>query len=238
MAISASLTLSSAAGDLTSSALTLSASTSLHKAGTSTALASTSGLARTNFTNDPVQSKIIYRAEDATADKANKIYLQNLSTTATEYFTVFIDQEEMGRLYAGDFALFPWSATAGTKETFVVTATGTVAVGESWTFDGITTTSTSTAINTFAGQIHAQNYPNWTTSISTAAVTFTARQAGVNGVVTGTTAITGDTLVESGDGNFTMPITSGVAGTRSEADIIVVPSVVTTMDLEHILFYE
>jgi len=240
MAITSSLTLTSGADDLLSDALSLSVATSLTTAGNSTALSQTSGLARTNFTipAPASRSKIIYRADDATTHGANKVYLKNMSALAEEFFTVYIDQEEMGRLYAGDFAFFPWSATQGTLETFVVTATGTVAVGESWTFDGITTTSTSTAINTFAQQIDNEHYPNWTTSISTAAVTFTARQAGVNGVVTGTTAITGDTLVESGDGNFTMPITSGAAGTRSEADIVILPSVATTMDLEHMLFNE
>jgi len=234
--INATLTLSS--GDLLTSNLAFSAASTLSKAGNSSGLEQTSGLSRTNFlSTDPAsRSKIIYRADDAATGGANKIYLKNLSTTAAEFFTVYIDQEEMGRLYAGDFAFFPWSATQGTLETFVVTATGTVAVGESWTFDGITTTSTSTAINTFAQQVDNEHYPNWTTSISTAAVTFTARHAGVNGVVTGTTAIIGDTLVESGDGNFTMPITSGAAGTRSEADIVVLPSVATTMDLEHMLF--
>jgi len=234
--INATLTLSS--GDLLTSNLAFSVGSTLSKAGNSTGLEQTSGLSRTNFlSTDPAsRSKIIYRADDATTNGANKVYLKNLSATAAEFFTVYIDQEEMGRLYAGDFAFFPWSATQGTLETFVVTATGTVAVGESWTFDGITTTSTSTAINTFAQQVDNEHYPNWTTSISTAAVTFTARHASVNGVVTGTTAITGDTLVESGDGNFTMPITSGAAGTRSEADIVVLPSVATTMDLEHMLF--
>lgn len=240
MAITAGITLTSAAGDLVTNALVLSTSANLTTAGNSTAISQTTGLARTNFlSTDPAsRSKTIYRADDATTNGANKVYLKNMSELAAEFFTVFIDQEEMGRLYAGDFAFFPWSATQGTLETFVVTATGTVAVGESWTFDGITTTSTSTAINTFAQQIDNEHYPNWTTSISTAAVTFTARHAGVNGVVTAADAITGDTLVESGDGNFTMPITSGAAGTRSESDIIVVPSVATTMDLEHALFYQ
>jgi len=236
--INATLTIGS--GDLLTSNLAFSVASTLSKAGSANGLTKTTGLARTNFlSTDPAsRSKILYRADDAATNGSNKVYLKNLSTAVGEFFTVYIDQEEMGRLYAGDFAFFPWSATQGTLETFVVTATGTVAVGESWTFDGITTTSTSTAINTFAQQIDNEHYPNWTTSISTAAVTFTARQAGVNGVVTGTTAITGDTLVESGDGNFTMPITSGAAGTRSEADIVILPSVATTMDLEHMLFNE
>ena len=61
-----------------------------------------------------------------------------------------------------------------------------------------------------------------------------ARNASVNGVVTAADAITGDTVVTNGNG--TAAITSGAAGTRSEADITIVPSVATTIDLEHMLF--
>ena len=233
--ITASITLSSS--DLLSSVLSFSDTSTLTKAGNTTGLSLTSGLAKTNFTvggSAPFTSKVIYRGNDATSNGANKVYLKNLSATATEYFTVYIDQEEMGRLYAGDWAFFPWSAVDGTEETFVMTITDTWAVGDTWDFDGITTTAANTTVADIAAQVHAQNYPNWTTSISTAAVTFTARVTGAAGVVTGTTAITGDTVTTAGDG--TTPITSGAAGTRSESDIIVVPSVATTMDLEHILF--
>ena len=225
--------------DLLTDELSLSTTATLTKAGGSTGIESTSGLARTNFTaggSAPFTSKVIYRANDATANKANKVYLKNLSTTAAQYFTVYIDQEKMGDLYAGDWAFFPWSAVDGTEETFIMTVTDTWAVGDTWDFDGITTTAANTTIADIAAQIHAQNYPNWTTTISTVAVTFTARVAGAAGVVTGTTAITGDTVTTTGDG--TTPITSGAVGTRSESDIIVVPSVATTMDLEHMLFKE
>jgi len=234
--INATLTIGS--GDLLTSNLAFSVASTLSKAGSADGLTKTTGLARTNFTANPIQEKVLYRADDALTGGSNKVYLKNLSTTVAEYFTVFIDQEEMGRLYAGDFAFFPWTATSGVKETFIVTATGTVAVGESWEFDGIKTTSASTAINTFAAAVNAQHYPNWTTAVSSAAVTFTARRAVEDGVITGNTAITGDVLVESGDGNFTMPITAGDTNpsTRSESDIIIVPSHVTTMDLEHMLF--
>jgi len=190
-----------------------------------------------------VQGKIIYRADDAATDKANKIYLKNLSAIASEFFTVFIDQEEMGRLYAGDWAFFPWSATSGVKETFIVTFTlsgGTVAIGDSWEFDGIKTTSLDTTLNNFSAAVNAQHYPNWTTAVSSAAVTFTARRAVEDGVITGDTAVTGDVLVDLSSDNLTAPITAGDTNpsTRSESDIIVVPSVVTTMDLEHILINE
>ena len=239
MAITAAITLTSGANDLLTDALSLSTNASLTQAGNSTAIAQTTGLARTNFTvggTSPFTSKVIYRANDATSNGANKVYLKNLSTTATEYFTIYIDQEEMGRLYAGDWAFFPWNATDGTEETFIVTIANTWAAGDTWDFDGITTTAANSTVADIAAQIHAQNYPNWTTSISTAAVTFTARVTGAAGVVTSSTAITGDTVTTAGDG--TAAITSGAVGTRSESDIIVVPSVATTMDLEHMLFYQ
>ena len=229
-------TITLASSDLTSNSLSLSSTSALSTAGTATGLAKTTGFARTNFTvggTSPFTSKVIFRANDATANGANKVYLKNLSTTAAEYFTVYIDQEEMGRLYAGDFAFFPWSAVDGTEETFIVTIANTWAAGDTWDFDGITTTAANSTVADIAAQIHAQNFPNWTTSISTAAVTFTARYSGAAGVVTGTTAITGDTVTTAGDG--TAAVTSGAAGTRSESDIIVVPSVATTMDLEHML---
>ena len=123
MATTATITISSP--DLVTDSLSLTTTATLTKAGNSTDIAQTTGLARTNFTNDPIQSKVIYRSDDAAADGANKVYLKNMSAVATQYFTVFIDQEEMGRLYAGDWALFPWSATSGTKETFRATIAGT-----------------------------------------------------------------------------------------------------------------
>jgi len=234
-------TISLASSDLLSSALAFSSTNPLYTAGTATGLALTSGLARTNFTNNPIQSKVIFRSDDAAGNGANKIYLKNLSETAAEYFTVFIDQEEMGRLYAGDFAFFPWSATDGVKETFVVTFTlgsGAVAIGDSWEFDGIKTTSLDATLNNFSAAVHAQNYPNWTTAVSGAAVSFTARRAVEDGVIAGNTAVTGDVLVDLSADNLTAPITAGDTNpsTRSESDIIIVPSHVTTMDLEHMLF--
>ena len=232
-------TISLASPDLLTNSLAFSTASTLTQAGNSTGLVTTTGLARTNFTvggTSPFASKVIYRANDATSNGANKVYLKNLSTTASEYFTIFIDQEEMGRLYAGDWAFFPWSAVDGTEETFTITIANTWAAGDTWDFDGVTTTAANSTVADIAAQIHAQNFPNWTTSIATAAVTFTARKAYAAGVVTGSTAITGDTTTTAGDG--TAAVTSAVAGTRSEADIIVVPSVATTMDLEHMLLYQ
>ena len=236
--INASLTLSS--GDLLTSNLAFSVASTLSKAGSANGLTKTTGLARTNFlSTDPAsRSKILYRADDAATNGSNKVYLKNLSTTVTEFFTVYIDQEEMGRLYAGDFAFFPWSATQGTPETFVVTIGGTWVAGETWSFDGITTAAETTVVAAIAVLIDAQHYPNWTTSITGAAVTFIARHAGVNGVVTAADAVTGDVIVQGGGSDATGVISAGAAGTRSDADIVILPSVATTMDLEHMLFNE
>ena len=223
--------------DLLTNELSLSTTATLTKAGNSTGIEGTSGLGRTNFTvggSSPFTSKVIYRSNDATTDGANKVYLKNLSTTAAEYFTILIDQEELGRLYAGDWAFFPWKASDGTEEVFTITIANTWAAGDTWDFDGITTTAANSTVADIAAQIHAQNYPNWTTSIATAAVTFTARVSGAAGVVTSSTAITGDTVTTAGDG--TAAVTSAAVGTRSESDIIVIPSVATTIDLEHMLF--
>ena len=118
-------TITFSSSDLLSNALAFSTSSVLTTAGTNVGITETAGLARTNFLHDPIESKTIYRSSDATNNGANKVYLKNLSTTATEFFTIFIDQEEMGRLYAGDWAFFPWSATELTRETFVITIANT-----------------------------------------------------------------------------------------------------------------
>jgi len=225
--------------DLLSSALQLSSTSSLSIAGSATGVSLTSGLGRkttSSATTALIESVILYRADDALTNGANKVYLKNNSASVLEFFTIYIDQEEMGRLYGGDWAFFPWSATQGALETFVVTIANTWAVADTWNFDGITTTAASSTVALVAAQIDAQHYPNWTTTLNGAVVTFTARQASVNGVVTSATAITGDTLATNGNGSAA--ITSGAAGTRSEADIVILPSVKEDMTIEHMLFHQ
>ena len=48
--------------------------------------------------------------------------------------------------------------------------------------------------------------------------------------------LTGDTILDMASSDLTMVIDDGVGGVDSSSDIQIVPSVVTTMDLEHILF--
>jgi len=232
-------TISLASSDLTSSSLGLTATNPLYTAGTATGLSLTSGLARTTTeyaSSGVIESTTLYRSDDAATNGANKVYLKNMSTTAAEYYTIFIDEEEMGRLYAGDWAFFPWSATAGTKETFITTIANTWAAGDTWTFDGITITAADSTVANIATLIDNAHFPNWTTTRSTAAVTFTARHSMDAGTVV--TATADMVIVQSGGSDATAVVSSAAMGTATSSDIIVVPSVVTTMDLEHILIHE
>jgi hypothetical protein len=103
----ATITLSS--GDLTGDALSLSTTATLTKAGTNTGLDQTTGVARKFYATQQTDEALI-AAADYTDDKAHKVYIKNISTTAAEYVTVKIGATEVGRLYAGDFLFIPWSA--------------------------------------------------------------------------------------------------------------------------------
>ena len=107
----ATITLNST--DLLTDELSLATTATLTKAGTSTGLVSTSGLGRktTGSTN-------IYTLFDGDAygDGAHKIYLKNTETTAGLYFRIFMQDEQIGKLYAGDWAFFPWEANADTND--------------------------------------------------------------------------------------------------------------------------
>ena len=140
----------------------------------------------------------------------------------------------MGRLYASDWAFFPWSATSGTKETFISTVAATWAAGDTWEFDGIEITAANSTLNDIAGQIDNSHFPNWTTTISGAVVTFTARHAMDTGTVV---TVTADVVVATA-GNGTADVSSAAMGTATESDIMIIPSVHTSMTLEHMLFNE
>jgi hypothetical protein len=108
----ATITLSST--DLLSDELALNTTATLTGAGNSTGLTLASGLSRKKTGNTTEYT--LFAAADYTDDKAHKVYLKNISTTATEYFEVQVAGTVVGRLYAGDWSLIPWSAdTTGTN---------------------------------------------------------------------------------------------------------------------------
>jgi hypothetical protein len=104
----ATVTLSSA--DLTGDALALSTTATLTKAGSTTGLDQTTGVARKTTT--ATSAVTVYSAADYNlTNAAHKVYIKNTSTVATEYCTITVNTQEVGRLYAGDWLFLPWSAS-------------------------------------------------------------------------------------------------------------------------------
>jgi hypothetical protein len=107
----ATITLTST--DLLTDSLSLSATQTLYKAGTTT------GLDSIQYERLELPTGDVYDAIDATAtgaNKANKVYIANKSTDATYYIDVYIAALNIGRLYAGDWAFFPLEAAAATQD--------------------------------------------------------------------------------------------------------------------------
>ena len=102
-------TITIASTDLLSDEIALTSSATLTGAGNSTGVTNTSGLSRKTVSGGHAQYTL-FDGSDYTADKAHKLYLKNISTTAAEYFLITVNSEDIGRLYAGDWALIPWSA--------------------------------------------------------------------------------------------------------------------------------
>ena len=89
----ATITLSST--DLLSDELALSTTATLTTAGSSTGVTQCSGLSRKTMTfgsSGVIDTAVLYRSDDYTADKANKVYIKNTSTVATEYFEILKKQ--------------------------------------------------------------------------------------------------------------------------------------------------
>ena len=102
--------------DLLTDEISLSTTCTLNNAGRSNRLTGTGCLGRK--TTSSTSQYILFDADDYSSGpvKAHKIYLKNTSTTAAEYFTITHNAEEIGRLYAGDWAFFPWNNHDGAAD--------------------------------------------------------------------------------------------------------------------------
>ena len=239
-------TLSLSSSDLTNQNLALSTTATLTKAGTLTGLDQTTGVARKTLSyasSGVIDTTVLFRADDFTTNGANKVYLKNTSTTASEYMTVYLTGDrapntsaeglvEIGRLYAGDWMFFPWNATSGTKETFTCVVGNTWAAGDTIVFDGVEIVAANSTVADIAAQIDAAQFPNWVTSVSSATVTFVARYSNA-GIEIDTSEIVATTV-----GNGDLTIATTVEGTKSGSDIYVKPSVHTGMVLEYLAISE
>ena len=110
----ATITLSSA--DIADNALNISNTSTLYTAGTDTGLTEFTGIARKKFTNASefilLDSELDQGiAEDVTPNKSAKVYIKNMNDRGdgTKYIAILINSIEIGRLYGGDWAFFPWA---------------------------------------------------------------------------------------------------------------------------------
>jgi hypothetical protein len=103
----ATITLSSS--DLSSQALSISSSATLLKAGLTTGLDQTTGLTRKLYATAQTATTLI-DAADYTDAKAHKVYIKNVGTSTTEYFTIELGASNIlvGRLYGGDWMFIPY----------------------------------------------------------------------------------------------------------------------------------
>jgi len=230
----ATLTLSS--GDLVGSNLSLSASTVLNKAGNNTGMDQAVGLSR-KLTSS-LDTYTLFKADEFTANLAHKVYLKNISTTASEYFTVTIDDSILGRLYAGDWAFFPWAAADGVKSALTVTFAATRATDDTAVFDGVTITLAATeTVAAMAILVGAAKYPNFTAAVtSSGVVTFTAKDSNDLSLIEEGAA--SDDYVITTAGNGTGTVARTVAPVASASDIKITPSVGTAMTLESMLIFQ
>jgi len=105
----AAITLTSA--DLLTDALSLSATNTLYKAGTTVGLDQTTGMTKAYLTatqNIDIFPTLI-EGSMAFAGKSSWVYVCNKSEDETEYATITISGNIIGKLYAGDYLWMPWS---------------------------------------------------------------------------------------------------------------------------------
>ena len=93
--------------DIQSDTLALVKSSILNKGGTQALLDQTTGLNKIIFT--ATTNVILLDSSTAGVGKAAKVYIANKSTDSSEYVTITINAQIIGRLYAGDWMFIPWS---------------------------------------------------------------------------------------------------------------------------------
>ena len=103
----ATLTLTSA--DIAGDPVNVSKTSTCYKAGTTIPLDETAGLNKIILTT--TTNKELYISTAGGNDKAAKMYICNKSTVPSEYVTITINAQDIGKLYAGAWMFIPWSQT-------------------------------------------------------------------------------------------------------------------------------
>ena len=151
--INATMNLSS---DISEYGMGISKTMTMTKAGTNVGLEQATGLVRKTLTSTNEVDLLTTGAgvvADVTATKAAKLYIKNVNTDSSEYFTVGLGKAstgaskedfsvvdsaersvEIGRLYSGDWMLIPWVAASDEHDVFVKPSVATSMVIEYMVF--------------------------------------------------------------------------------------------------------
>ena len=111
--------------DIPSYGFNLNTQMTMNQAGTNIGLEQTTGLASRTFAGNTTQVVLVdVSAESITASGANKVYIRNTGTDKTKHFKITLadatdDTEEIGRLYGGDWMLFPYLATDANEDIMI-----------------------------------------------------------------------------------------------------------------------
>ena len=119
----AKLTLTSA--DIAGDPVNVNKTSNCYKAYSTTPLDETAGLNKIILTT--TTNKILYTSTAGGDNKAAKIYICNKSTTPSEYVTITINAQDIGKLYAGDWMFMPWSQGDVDAEINITATNGTCA---------------------------------------------------------------------------------------------------------------
>ena len=114
--------------DLLSDSLSVTTDTTCMKAGTTS-----DGLDQIRMGKNEIPTGTSFDLLDATTagiDKANKVYIANLSSDETYYVIITIDAKVLGRLYGGpnetgDWMFIPWNCDDATHDIEIQAYTGT-----------------------------------------------------------------------------------------------------------------
>jgi hypothetical protein len=111
-------TITLASSDIADNALSISNTMTLTTAGTTTGITETTGLARKKVASASLADLITVANTDVTAAKSAKVYIKNTGTATDKYGLIGIGDSSgtpiyLGRLYGGDWMLFPWDANSG-----------------------------------------------------------------------------------------------------------------------------
>ena len=125
MATTASITLAS---DVSGDPVNVSKQATFFKSGSTNDLDQTTGLNRVHLRS--VTNKTLLTANAEGNDLAAKVYIVNKATDSTIYLTVTINAQTIGKLYAGDWMLMPWSQTDTAASIEVAATSWTSSTGD------------------------------------------------------------------------------------------------------------